>query len=457
MAISRDTIEKHSFLYSIIRPYVDLVTTTFFRTKEINYDKVPKDDIIIFAPNHQNTLMDALAVVATIKTQPVFLARADIFKKKAIIKILTFLKILPIYRIRDGKESLRNNDAIFQKTIDVLKNKNGLVILPEGTHGEHRRLKTLKKGISRIAFEAEESNNFKLNIKIVPVGLDWSNYINFRSRLFVYYGEPINVSDYYDEYKKNPPRAMNMLREKLSEELKKYMIHIENEEYYDMFDNIRYIYLPRMIKKMGFKNKKQPNQLFAQQNIIEQLNKYVDSNPEETKVLNNKTIKYTELLEKLNFRHWVIQKQKFSVLGIIAQFMLMIPLFPIYLYGAIFNYLPYKIPVWATKKIKDPQFLSSVRDVAALVLFPIYYIILLIIGLFVFEYWWLKIIVPVTALFSGLFAFHYYIEAKKLFARFRYNLKTFFRNKDLLELKDHYNFIIQKMDGITNENKEMGT
>ena len=38
--------------------------------------------------------------------------------------------------------------------ISSLKNKNGLVILPEGNHGDKRKLRTLKKGISRIAFEA---------------------------------------------------------------------------------------------------------------------------------------------------------------------------------------------------------------------------------------------------------------------------------------------------------------
>ncbi len=72
--------------------------------------------------------------------------------------------------------------------------------MPEGNHSRYRRLRTLKKGISRIVFLAEETNNFKLNIKIIPVGIDYSNYINFRSRLFINYGEPINVSDFYDIY-----------------------------------------------------------------------------------------------------------------------------------------------------------------------------------------------------------------------------------------------------------------
>ena len=449
MAISRETIEKKHLGYGLLRPYADRVTKTYFRTTAYNFENVPTDDIIIYAPNHQNALMDAMAILAIIKTQPVFLARADIFKKKTIEKLLTFFKILPIYRIRDGKESLGNNDAIFQKTIDVLKNKNGLVILPEGVHAGFRKLKPLKKGILRIAFEAEEANDFKLNIKIIPVGLDWSNYINFRSKLFVYFGEPICISDYYDEYKKNPPRARNLLQKKLSEELKKYMIHIENEEYYDMFDNIRYIYLPQMIKKMGFKNKKQPNQLFAQQNIIKQLNDFADKNPEEAKELNEKTLKYSELLNKLKFRHWVIQESKFSTLGIIGQALLAILFLPLYLYGGILNYLPYKVPVWATKKVKDLQFLSSFRYVIVLLLFPIYYIILIIVGLFVIEPWGLQIAVPVSLLFAGLFAFHYYIEVKKMFARLRFNLKTWFKNKDLTELKDHYKFIVQKMDGIT--------
>ena len=449
MAISRETIEKFSLPYAILRPYVDFVTTLYFRTKSFNYDKVPKDDIIIFALNHQNALMDALALLATAKKQPVFLARADIFKKKTANKILTFLKILPIYRIRDGKESLRNNDVIFQKTIDVLKNKNGLVILPEGTHGGLRKLKNLKKGIFRIALEAEESNDFKLNIKIIPVGLDYSSYANFRSKLLVYYGNPISVSDYYEEYKANKPRALNQLREKLSDEMKKYMVHIESDEYYDMIDCIRYLYLPQMIDVMSLKDKKQPNQLFAQQNIIKHIEDFVENNPEEAKELNATTQKYRELLEKLNFKNWVIQKQKISTLGILAQLILMILLSPIYLYGGLINYLPYKIPVWLTKNVKDPQFLSSFRSVVSMILFPVYYIIITLVGLFVFDAWWFKIVVPTAGLITGLFAFHYYIEAKKMLARLRFNLKVWFKSKDLIELKDHYNSIVAKMNDIT--------
>ncbi len=166
-------------------------------------ENINPDDHLIFAPNHQNALMDALAVLFTHKGQPIFLARSDIFRKKTIASILYFLKILPVYRIRDGFSSLKGNDEIFTKTIDVLRNRNGLVILPEGDHAGFRRLRQLKKGICRVAFQSDEATGFNLNIKLIPVGLEFSNYSRFRQVLTVVYGKPVEVSEFHELYKKS--------------------------------------------------------------------------------------------------------------------------------------------------------------------------------------------------------------------------------------------------------------
>ena len=76
----------------------------------INPENVPAKGPVIFAPNHQNALMDALAILLLVDKQPVFMARADIFKKKTVGKILNFLKIIPVFRIRDGVSNLSNNN-----------------------------------------------------------------------------------------------------------------------------------------------------------------------------------------------------------------------------------------------------------------------------------------------------------------------------------------------------------
>lgn len=81
-------------------------------------NQFPKKAAIIFAPNHQNALLDALRYCLLFLKRCIY-TRADIFKKKMVAKILRFLKILPIFRIRDGYESLTYNDAVFNEAMGV--------------------------------------------------------------------------------------------------------------------------------------------------------------------------------------------------------------------------------------------------------------------------------------------------------------------------------------------------
>ena len=88
--------EKWSFGYYLLKKYVQFVDWLIYRKVIINgIDKIPKNKPIVFAPNHQNALSDPLAILLHTKFQPVWLARADIFKKKVVITILRFLKIMP--------------------------------------------------------------------------------------------------------------------------------------------------------------------------------------------------------------------------------------------------------------------------------------------------------------------------------------------------------------------------
>jgi len=90
--------------YEILRTYVRFAFwLTHKRIVVKGRHLIPKGKPIIFAPNHQNALMDPLALACTNPYQSVWLARADIFKSKAASRFLIFLKLLPVYRIRDGQ------------------------------------------------------------------------------------------------------------------------------------------------------------------------------------------------------------------------------------------------------------------------------------------------------------------------------------------------------------------
>ena len=82
-----------SSAYSLLREIVRIPYRLFYRRiKVIGTENIPTDKPIIFAPNHQNALMDPLAMIFSTPKQIVFLARGDIFKGKKLIAFLNFIK-----------------------------------------------------------------------------------------------------------------------------------------------------------------------------------------------------------------------------------------------------------------------------------------------------------------------------------------------------------------------------
>ena len=69
--------------------------------------------------------------------------------------------MLPIYRQRDGVDTIKMNEKTFDKCFDILANKGNLIIFPEGNHNYQKTLRPFKKGIARIALGAAEKYDFK--------------------------------------------------------------------------------------------------------------------------------------------------------------------------------------------------------------------------------------------------------------------------------------------------------
>ncbi len=52
-------------------------------------------------------------------------------------------------------------------------------------------------------------------VKIVPIGVDYGHYQNFRSTLFMNIGKPIEVSEFMGAYHENPVMAINQMKDRL--------------------------------------------------------------------------------------------------------------------------------------------------------------------------------------------------------------------------------------------------
>ena len=141
-------IQDYDRLYSMLFHYVRFSVKQSYRSiLLVGEENIPKDGAIIFAPNHTNTLMDALVVLAYNCQPKVFVARADIFRNRKLAQIFTFLKIMPIMRQRDGISAVKKNQETIDKAVDVLKDRIPFCIFPEGTHQAKYSSLPLSKGI----------------------------------------------------------------------------------------------------------------------------------------------------------------------------------------------------------------------------------------------------------------------------------------------------------------------
>ncbi len=227
-------IHKRNFLFYVIQPYVKFWFYHYYGEMEITgQENIPKGEPVIFAPNHQNALMDALIILFASPQDMVFLARADIFKGRFMAFFFNSMKILPVFRQRDGATELGKNEEIFDISVNILKNRHYMAVMPEGNHGHQRKLRAFGKGIFRIAFAAQEEQGAKPFVKIIPVGLDMGHYVKQNASLLVNFGEPIEISDYWAQYEESAPRAINAAKKDLIDAMKPGMIHIATDTYYE--------------------------------------------------------------------------------------------------------------------------------------------------------------------------------------------------------------------------------
>ncbi len=428
--MGKENIEKWSLGYEITKQTVKFWhNVVYYRNVySIHADKIPVHEQIIFAPNHQNALMDALAIIFTQKTQTVFLARSDIFKRKFVAALLYFIKILPVYRIRDGYAALKKNEEIFRKNIDVLEGDTSLVILPEGNHAPYRRLRRLKKGIMRAAFQAAEKQDFTKDVLIIPTGIEYSDYTKCKQEVIVNYGEPVSLKKYFPLYREHANKALVTAIEELSEAMKKQMVHISDDEHYDLINDLRVLFLPEIAEVFRLDPRRPADKMRTYQLFVARLEKYLQTNPDGARKIAGDWSDYKELLKALNLRNWVLRKKTMTFPGILWRALAFLITLPLFLYGFLANIIPDRLTVRLADKVEDKVFVSSFKLVLSFILFPLFHLLLTLIAAFFLKDLLCTLLFLISLPLSGALAFRYFILFKKFRGRLRYSLLL--RKKD---------------------------
>ena len=330
--------------YYPLKLYVVISCFLYFRKLRVTGLKnIPAKGPLIYAINHQNALLDPLVVHSVSWRNPYFLTRADIFNNKFVDKFLRGIKMLPIYRIRDGFDSIKMNEAVFESAKEILT-KGGVVgIFPEGSHSLLYKVRPLKKGIARIAFMTEEAADFKLNVQIIPIGIHYESHSSTKGRTLVTYGKPINVADYKQTYQQDQNKAFNELLTEISDRVKLLILNIESKDY----DRVYEAYKNKRVFKINLKK-----QLKADQTLVDSIEH--GGKFEETSDKKNLLLQALENAIRMlwNITHFIPK----SIIDLIVK-----------------------------KKVKDPHFYGTMQLAYSMILYPIFFLILyFLIRFFVF-------------------------------------------------------------------------
>lgn len=215
-------------LYYWLKYMVRFALVVFYRKRILTgFDNIPEKGPLIFACNHPNSFLDAMIIGASIKRETHFLARSDVFNTPLKLWILSQFRMMPIYRLSEGKEDLGKNQETFDKCHAVFKKGGAVLMFSEGICVQEMRLRSLKKGTARIALEYSKDG---APLTIIPTGLNYFKPTHFQEDIMVSMDTPFNAADFAAEYKENPSKGILSFNKRLKEGLQNSVIDIQDKK-----------------------------------------------------------------------------------------------------------------------------------------------------------------------------------------------------------------------------------
>lgn len=351
----------------LIYNFLKLLTKLFLRVYYPNMARIGLHHLryrggSILVSNHPNTLIDPLNAASRVPKIVHFLANASLFQSPFGNWFFNTFFCIPVERPQDTKGRQINNKDSFLRSQAFLRSGGCLYIAPEGGSELGRQVRPFKTGTARIALSAEAAFDFKLGLRILPVGLTYDDAGRFRSRATIHGGEPILVQDYEAAYRKSSVQAARKLTQDLEDRVRSLCIDTEDAAEDRCVQRVEE--LLRNARPVGaaahFHRTKQ---------FIEQRRAWAADDPQAEGGFQARLGAYFEGLERLGSSDRAMQQAPR-----LWQWLRLLLLAPGFAYGAINNALPAYLPRLAAQRLKiDPGYTATVKILVGLLAFPICY------------------------------------------------------------------------------------
>ncbi len=448
----RDTMDG---FYRAVRAVGRFWLWFFFCSVDVRHpERVPAVGAVLLCINHPNNFIDSLLVGGALRRKVHYLATAALFRHPLAARFLQACGAIPVYRKQDDPDKMDKNLGAFAACFKAFGHGRLVAIYPEGTTHAEVRVQRIKTGAARIAlgYEAERPGE----LQVIPVGLNFDARKSFRGRVLVSFGSPIPVTPYRDAYRADPVKAVEALTDAIQWGMEAEVVHVERIDESQLVNAVQELYRGELVRELREERglaERQIDLVRLSRAIVDSTNYFKRRDPARVERIWQRIQSYRALLAEYHVKDEAVRArlERPRPRQHIRLTWEAIAGFPLFVYGATVNFLPYWIPRWvARRRSRKETDYATWRFLTAMLAFPLFW------GL---EIWIAARLVGRAAALvfalslpiSGVIAYRYWVGAGRLRSRLRFGALALTREHAARRLTTERQALIAELEQAKND------
>ena len=248
-------------------------------------------------------------------------------------------------------------------------------------------------------------------------------------------GYPIAMEDFRGQYEADDRSAVQAVTTQLQQALKKLTTTVTDQADADIVKSLETIYKKELTVDLGLDKHSKDDEFKVSKGIIRAVEWFSENKPQWSHKLKQSIMQYISILDKLKIRDDFLSTSRSKVtLGRRLQsWFFLVFGFPIFIYGWILNYLPYKLSgILAVRAVKGHYAdLSSKKMLYGMGLFIVWYACILVLFYNIIDDGIWTALFFLTFIPSGNFTLLYFRKAQNYGQHLRF-MSIFYQKRKLL-------------------------
>ncbi len=291
---------------------------------------------------------------------------------------------------------------------------------------------------------------------MIPVGLNFDARKSFRGRVLVSFGPAIPVTPYLEAYRRDPVKAVEALTDAIQWGIEAEVVHVERIDESRLVSAIQELYRDELVRELREERglaERQIDLVRLSRAIVDSTTYFKRHDPERVERIWQSIQSYRALLAEYRVKDEAVRArlERRRPRQRIRRGWEAIAGFPLFLYGATVNFLPYWIPRRVARHMsrKETDY-ATWRFLTAMLALPLFW------GL---ETWIVaRIAGPALALvfalslpISGVIAYRYWVGAGRLRSRLRFGALVLTREHAARRLTTERQGLIAELERAKND------